>query len=173
VLDEEDRLMSCFGPLAVYKASRWICRRRVPLLPGMLDYLNRMVFCCWLPHTARIGAGLKLGYGGLGVVVHQDSTIGNNVQIDHHVTIGGNAVDFGVPTVGDDVYVGVGACVLGPVTVGSGSVIGAGSVVLKDIPAGSVAVGAPARVVKQNITIQDHLYHLRRAPTAKHDTKEP
>ena len=73
--------------------------------------------------------------------------LGSNVSLYHRVTIG-LGPDKRVPTIGNDVYVGVGASILGGVHVGDGATVGAGAVVIKDVPAGATVVGVPAKVIK-------------------------
>jgi serine O-acetyltransferase len=135
-------------PLVVYRFARLCSLRRVPLLPQLCDYWIRWWFSCWLPHTADIGRGCKLGYGGLGCVVHASAVIGERVRIGSNCVVGGNGITNGVPVIEDDVYIGFGAAVLGPVRIGKGSVIGANAVVVNNVPAYSVVVGVPGRVVK-------------------------
>lgn len=147
-----------------YRVARWLADRGVPALPRLIDYINRLVFACWVPHEATIGRDVVLGYGGLGIVIHQDSVIGDRVHIDQGVTIGGNATEFGVARIGNDVYVGAGAKILGPISIGDDSVIGANAVVLADVPPRCVAVGIPARVVRTDIDPKTFLYHKRPPP---------
>jgi serine O-acetyltransferase len=149
------------GPIIYYRISNWLYSHRIPLLPRLIDIMVRCVFACWLPHSAKIGKNLVLGYGGLGVVIHSLCEIGEDVQIDQGVTLGGNATSFGAPKIGSNVYIGAGAKILGPVVVGQGTVIGANAVVTRDIPPRSVAVGIPARVIKTDIDIDDFLHHKR------------
>lgn len=125
----------------------------------MLDYGSRLLFACWIPHRARIASNVKVGYGGLGIVIHDDAVIGQGTEIDQCVTIGGNATASGVPSIGSNVYIGAGAKVLGPICIGDGAIVGANAVVIDDVPAMSVVVGVPARVVKTNVDALSHLYH--------------
>jgi serine O-acetyltransferase len=150
-----------FNVVSFYRLANLLYRCHVPLVPKMIDILIRLVFCCWLPHNANLGRKIVLGYGGLGVVIHADAKIGDDVHIDQCVTIGGNGTKFGVPTIESKVYIGAGAKILGPITVGFGSVIGANAVVTKDIQARSVAIGVPAKIVRANIDVDDFLYHRR------------
>ena len=139
------------------QVGRWLHDRGVPLLPRMNDYLTRLLFACWFPHTVRVGKGLVLGYGGLAIVIHSDAVLGDHVHIDQGVTIGGNGRVNGVPVIGSNVYIGAGAKVLGPIQVGEGSVIAANAVVLSDVPAHSVVAGVPARILRRNIDIDTYL----------------
>ena len=103
-----------------------------------------------------------LGYGGLGVVIHSDAVIGDNVHIDQGVTIGGNGTVSGVPRIESNVYIGAGAKLLGPIKIGEGSVVGANAVVLRDIPPRSLVVGVPAKIIRSDIDIETFLYHRRK-----------
>jgi serine O-acetyltransferase len=153
------------NPLALYRIAHCLHNNHVPAVPRMMDYIIRILFACWLPHTATIGRRTVLGYGGLGIVVHGEAQIGDDVHIDQCVTIGGNATEYGVPTIGDGVYIGAGAKILGPVIIGSNTVIGANAVVVTDIPSNCLAVGVPARVIRSDIDPATFLYHL--SPTGK------
>ena len=53
-----------------------------------ISYLNRFLFAVWIPSQAKIGKNFKLGYGGLGVVIHHDTEIGDNCLVAQNVTIG-------------------------------------------------------------------------------------
>ena len=99
------------------------------------------------PHM-RFGNNLKLPHP-TGVVIHQDAVIGNNCMIMQQVTIGRTA-DEGVPTIGNDVYIGAGAKILGKVSVGDGARIGAQAVVMSDVPAHCTAVGIPAKIIRRS-----------------------
>jgi serine O-acetyltransferase len=149
------------NPIWFYRTAHYLHRQHVPLVPRLMDYCIRVLFACWLPHTAALGRRVVLGYGGLGIVIHGESRVGDDVHIDQGVTIGGNATELGVPTIGNGVYIGAGAKILGPVVIGNETVIGANAVVVTDIPARCVAVGVPARVIKKDINLSTVLYHLR------------
>ncbi len=41
-----------------------------------------------MPYQAEIGKGTKLGYGGIGVVIHSKAKIGRNCMIAQQVTVG-------------------------------------------------------------------------------------
>jgi serine O-acetyltransferase len=114
-----------------------------------------------LPHSAKIGKHLQLGYGGLGCIIHADSVIGSNVHIGTNVTVGGNARVKGVPLIEDNVYIKSGAQILGPIRVGFGSVKGANAVVTKNVEPRTVVVGNPSKVIKKDINLEEYLYNLR------------
>jgi serine O-acetyltransferase len=103
-----------------------------------------------LPSSAIIGKNFKVGYWGLGIVIHSNSKIGNNCQINQNVTIGRNFGDKDVPIIGDNVYVGAGSVIFGEITIGNNVIIGANSVINKSIPSNSTAVGNPYRIIQEN-----------------------
>lgn len=74
--------------------------------------------------------------------------IGNNFKTKHNVTIGNNG--RGIPTIGDNVFIGVGAVVLGDIIIGDNVQIGANAVVVKTVPSNAVVVGNPAYIIKLN-----------------------
>ena len=118
-------------PLGWYRAGHWLHKKSIPLLPGLITYWIRFFYAAFIPHSAEIGPGTKLGYGGLGVVIHKDARIGRDCLISQHVTIGGTGTRLGVPKIGDEVQIGAGAKILGPIAIGDGAVIGANAVVIR------------------------------------------
>lgn len=92
------------------------------------------------------GPGLAIAHYG-SVVINSDVRIGRNFRIHSSTNIGSNKQ--GVPTIGDDVYVGPGAVIYGPISVGSGSVIGANSVVNSNVPPNVTVAGSPARIISE------------------------
>lgn len=60
-----------------------------------------------------------------------------------------------VPVIGNNVMIGTGARILGDVHIGDGSIIGANAVVLQDVPERCSVAGVPARILHENIEIDD------------------
>lgn len=111
----------------------------------LFTLLTRFVFGAWVPVTAQIGRGVKLGYMGSGVIIHKDARIGENTVIGAGVVIGGRD-GRGVPPIGKDVYIGAGAKILSA-EIGDGAKIGVNAVVVEDVPAGATVVGPKARIL--------------------------
>lgn len=104
-----------------------------------------------LPFSATIGRQFYIGHFG-GIIINANAVIGDNCNISQGVTIGvsGRGAHRGVPTIGDNVYIGASATVAGNITIGNNAVIGANSLVVKDVDEATTVVGVPAQVVSDN-----------------------
>ncbi|WP_412521669.1 serine O-acetyltransferase [Staphylococcus simulans] len=100
---------------------------------------------------AKIGKRLFIDHG-MGVVIGETCTIGDNVTIYQGVTLGGTGKEKGKrhPDIGDNVLIAAGSKILGNIKVDSNVNIGANSVVLRDVPSYSTVVGIPGHIVKQH-----------------------
>ena len=123
-------------------------KRGIPLLPRVIQIINRIVFACDIPRTVSIGKNTIFSHSGLGVVIHSNAIIGNNCKIYQNVTIGGRG-DRGTPKIGNNVFIGAGSTVLGGVKIGDNAKIGAMTLVLDDVAENQTVVGVPAKVVKK------------------------
>lgn len=132
----------------IYRLAHWAYCNKIPLIPRLLYFINRVLFAVVLPPSAKLGRNVLLGYSGLGIVIHARCVIGSGVSIGTNVTIGGRNNLHGVPIIEDRVEIGSGAKILGPITIGQGAKIGANAVVLCDVPENCTYVGIPARAVK-------------------------
>jgi serine O-acetyltransferase len=128
-----------------YHLAHALHRRRVPLLPRLIMHLARFLTGVDIHPGATIGRRLFIDHG-MGVVIGETAEIGDDVNLDQGVTLGGTGKMRGKrhPTLGNGVTVGVGASVLGAVHIGDGAKIGGGAVVLRDVPPYTTAVGVPA-----------------------------
>ncbi|MDT2047777.1 serine acetyltransferase [Priestia flexa] len=138
-----------FTQLLFFKA--WFKKKKIPLIPGILDFIYRVIFSCDIPSSVLIGRGSKFAHRGLGCVLHPRTKIGDDCKIFQKVTIGSRNGE-GPPVVGDNVYIGAGACILGEIKIGNDVKIGANSVVLNDIPDGCIVVGIPGKIIKNEKT---------------------
>lgn len=136
-------------PIIIYRISRFFFLIYLKPISFIFDYLNRLVFRCWIPGSAKIGKGFSVGYWGIGVVIHSNSVIGNYCQVNQNVTIGRKMTEPGVPTLGDHVYIGANSVILGNISIGNNTIIGALSLVNKDIPANCFAAGIPAVIIRK------------------------
>lgn len=76
------------------------------------------------------------------------------MTIFHQVTIGSNTLKysktFGVPKIGNNVYIGAGAKIIGKVIIGDNVRIGANAVVTTDIPNNATVVLEKPRIIKNS-----------------------
>ncbi len=141
----------------IYRASRILYGFKVPFIPKLLMFINRIFFSCHLPYKLKVGKNFCAGYNALGIVIHERVIIGDDCHISQNVTIGGTSKKYLVPTLGHSVYVGAGAKIIGEIKIGNNVVIGANAVVVDDIPDNALAVGVPAKVIKININKSDYV----------------
>ncbi len=139
-----------FDAMTLYRAGRKIRQLRLPSLSAILRKANFYLHNAYVPDAAEIGEGTQVGYGGMGIVIHEQAKIGRHCLISQQVTIGGRSGHAGVPVIGDFVRIGAGAKILGSVHVGDFAVIGANAVVTKDVAPGAVMAGVPARELRRD-----------------------
>ena len=140
-----------------YRIAHFLYKLKIPFLPKIIYYLQLLLFNSSVPPSVKIGKRTKFAYGGIGVVIHARSKIGDNCIIGQGITIGGKSKIYDVPVIGDKVFIGPGVRILGNITIGSDVVIGANSVVVKDIKSKSIVAGVPSKVIKNNITFDDYV----------------
>lgn len=140
-----------------YKLANKLYQWKIPLISKFIKLLMRIMFSCVIPYTSKIGKNTRFGYAGLGIVIHGNCEIGEGCVISQNVTLGGTNHKPEVPKIGDNVYIGAGAKILGPVKIGDNVVIGANAVVVRDVPSNTLVVGIPAKVIKENIKVEDYV----------------
>lgn len=115
------------------------------------DHILYILFRCVIPRKACIGDNVTFNHAGLGTVVHPKTRIGDNVWIEHHVTLGQkNGAFREAPIIENDCVLGAYAVVLGGCVIGEGSVIGAGSIITSDIPPHSIVYNRRELVIREN-----------------------
>ncbi len=115
-------------------------------LGRFVSHLGRALTGIEIHPGARIGRRLFIDHG-MGVVIGETATIGDDVTIYHGVTLGGLSTRAGKrhPDIDDGAVIGAGAQVLGPIRVGRGAKVGANAVVVADVQAETTVTGIPAR----------------------------
>ena len=94
------------------------------------------------------GKGLSIAHAGT-IQINGDAKIGDNLRIQERVTIG--AGSGGVPTIGNNVYLGSGCKVIGNVKIADDCAVGANAVVVKNVlEKGITVAGVPAKKVSNN-----------------------
>jgi serine O-acetyltransferase len=136
--------------LILHRVSHWLWQRNFKLIGRMLAYFSRFLTGIEIHPGATIGERFFIDHG-MGVVIGETATIGNDVTIYHHVTLGGTSLNKGIrhPQVGNDVIIGAGAQLLGPIHIGNNARVGSNAVVVKDVDPDTTVVGIPARPVAE------------------------
>lgn len=126
----------------------YILRKGLLLLATVLQKIIEMTCGISVAFSTRIGRGFYIGHFG-GIFIHKDVKIGEYCNISQGVTIGlgGRKGSYGVPTIGNQVYIGPHAVIIGRISVGNNVAIGANAVVTHTVPDGAVVVGVPAKVI--------------------------
>lgn len=120
--------------------------KKIPFFPRLITWTLFHTCHCDLSAKTVIGKRTTLGHKGMGIVINQNSVIGEDCVIAQNVTFGGS--DGKAPVMGNYCYVGCNSVILGGVKIGDNVTIGACSFVNCDIPDNAVAVGSPAKVIK-------------------------
>src|SRR5437764_2277914 len=131
-----------------YRLNHWLWNHGLFLAARWLSQVARFLTGTEIHPGAKIGRRLFIDHG-MGVVIGETATVGDDVTLYQGVTLGGTGKELGKrhPTLEDGVVVGGGAKILGNITVGKNCRIGAGSVVLRNVPENSTVVGVPAHIV--------------------------
>lgn len=129
----------------LYRAKAACVRRRIPLIPHLLNRLVAITTQMYIDDVIIVASGVHIPHGH--VVLGGITEIQQGVLIAPFVSIGLRAGELRGPVVGRGSKIGTGSRVLGPIELGPGVVVGANAVVMIDVPAGATAVGVPARVI--------------------------
>lgn len=134
-----------FHALILHRAAHGLWSANLKLLARFISAISRFFTGIEIHPGAVIGQRFFIDHG-MGVVIGETASIGNDVTIYHGVTLGGTSFEKGLrhPQIGNDVIVGAGAQLLGPIHVGHGARIGSNAVVVRDVVAGATMVGVPA-----------------------------
>lgn len=96
------------------------------------------------------GKGLKIMHLGP-ILTNKNVKIGENASIHINTSFVAHGVTDEVPTVGNDVVIGVGAVLLGGIYISDGIAIGANAVVNKSFMEPGIAIaGIPAKKISDN-----------------------
>ncbi|MCG3400319.1 serine O-acetyltransferase [Staphylococcus massiliensis] len=131
--------------------AHWFYKRKLYFIARAISQVSRFFTGIEIHPGSKIGNRLFIDHG-MGVVIGETCTIGDNVTIYQGVTLGGTGKEKGKrhPDIGDNVLIAAGSKVLGNIKVHSNSNIGANSVVLRNVPSYTTVVGIPGRIVKQD-----------------------
>lgn len=133
-----------FHAILFYRIAHFFNKLKLKFIARFISQFARLLTGIEIHPGAQIGKRLFIDHG-MGIVIGETATIGDNCTIYHGVTLGGTGKDKYKrhPDIGNNVIVGCGAKVLGPIKIGDNVKIGANAVVLKEVPDNSTVVGVP------------------------------
>ena len=130
--------------------------RENPIFGRFFYYLLKIIGV-EIPLQVSIGDDFELAHGGVGVVVHPNTLIGDRVKIYPGVTLGRadihNKIEksqFKGIVIEDDVIISPGAkvlCKYGVLKVQRGSIVGANAVLLESTGEKEIWAGVPAKCI--------------------------
>ena len=135
-----------FHAILFYRISHFFYKNKMFFIARLISQIARHITGIEIHPGAKIGKRLFIDHG-MGVVIGETTTIGNDCTIYHGSTLGGTGKDKNKrhPDLGNNVMVGSGAKVLGPIKIGNNVKIGANCVVLKDVEDNKTVVGVPGK----------------------------
>jgi serine O-acetyltransferase len=140
-----------------YRFYRYLYVKKLYLFSKVVYSLSYYLFNSSVPPKVQIGRNTVFSYGGIGLVIHSDTVIGDNCVIGQGITIGGRSKHTTAPKIGNNVYLGAGCRILGPIEIGDNVIVGPNAVVIKSIPSNCIAVGVPAVIKKKDINPTDFI----------------
>lgn len=128
------------------KSQNGLLRGGYKMLLRLTSYITHIQ----IPSEAMIGEGLYIGHFG-DIIVNPEAVIGKNFCISVG-TLVGNAQGKrrGVPTIGDNVYMGRNSIVIGNVNIGNNVLIAPGAFVNFDVPDNSIVLGNPGQIIRRD-----------------------
>ena len=133
-----------FHILVFHRIAHFFYKHKFLFMARLVSQIGRFFTGIEIHPGAKIGRRLFIDHG-MGIVIGETATVGNDCIIYHNATLGGTGKDKYKrhPDLGNNVMVGSGAKVLGPIKIGNNVKIGANAVILKNVPDNVTVVGVP------------------------------
>lgn len=114
-----------------------------------------------IPKEVSIGKGLQIMHFG-SIVVNSQTIIGDNCYLSHGITIGktNRGKKQGVPTIGNQVYLGAGAAIVGGITIGDNVMVAPNAFINFDVPSNSLVIGNPGVIISKEDATHQYLVNL-------------
>lgn len=134
-----------------HRIAHFFYKKKMFFIANTISYHTRKKTGIEIHPGAVLGKRICIDHG-MGIVIGETATVGDDVLIYHNVTLGGTGKDRGKrhPDVGDNVLLSSGCKILGPIQIGNNAKVGANAVVVKPVPDYATAVGMPARNIERN-----------------------
>lgn len=140
------------------KASKHKKKSFLGLFYRILLYRYQVKYGFQIYPETKIGEGFYLGHWGT-VIINPEVRIGKNCNIAAGVTIGrtNRGSKKGVPTLGNEVWVGTNSVIVGKITIGNNVLIAPNSYVIEDVPDNYVVTGNPAILIPNENATEDYI----------------
>lgn len=138
-----------FHILIFHRIGHFFYKYKLYFIARLISQIGRFFTGIEIHPGAKIGKRLFIDHG-MGIVIGETATIGDDCTIYHGATLGGTGKEKKKrhPDIGNNVMIGSGAKVLGPIKVGDNVKIGANAVILNDIESNVTVVGVPGKKCK-------------------------
>lgn len=77
-----------FNATKCFIRGQQLSRKKIPLIPTVYRFILRCFCGCEIQYSVKVGDDFFLEHNGLGVVIHPNVIIGDNVTVYQNVTIG-------------------------------------------------------------------------------------
>jgi len=139
---------SGYHGILIYRLAHRLWKKNWRLTARLISQFGRFLTGVEIHPGAKIGKNFFIDHG-MGTVIGETTTIGDNVTMYHGVTLGGTTSFKGTagkrhPTIEDNVVIGSGAQILGPITIGKNAKVGANATVVKDVAPNTTVIGVAA-----------------------------
>lgn len=111
--------------------------------------------------TNNLGGGMYLGHA-YNITINPGAKIGRNCNLHKGVVIGqvNRGPRKGVPTIGNQVWIGINAAIVGNVTIGDDVLIAPNSFVNVDVPSHSVVFGNPCVIKHRDRATEGYVNNI-------------
>ncbi len=135
-----------FYALLFHRLAHFLYEHKFLFIARLISQISRFLTGIEIHPGAKIGRRLFIDHG-MGIVIGETATIGDDCTIYHGVTLGGTGKDKYKrhPDLGNNVMVGCGAKILGPIKIGNNVKIGANAVVTKSVEDNVTVIGIPRK----------------------------
>ena len=109
-----------------------------------------------IPYSVKIGKGFFMDHA-FNITINSKAVLGENVSMFKGATIG--ADKRGVPTIGNNVYIGINSTIVGKVTIGDDVLIAPNTYVNFDVPSHSVVLGSPGVIHAKEDATDSYMFN--------------
>lgn len=109
----------------------------------------------------NIGPGIQITHP-YNITINNKAVIGKNFNISKGASIGqeNRGRRAGVPTIGNNVFLGINATIVGKVEIGNDVLIAPNTYVNCDVPSHSIVIGNPCRIIQKDNATEGYVCFL-------------